>query len=146
MTLKSLLHRPIESLPPEATCVEAARRMRRTNVGAIVVAQDDVPVGIVTDRDLALSIVADERDPARVLLGQVMTPCPAFAYLERSLEHALDTMSELGVRRLPAVDEHGKLVGMLSLDDALLHLAAQLGRAGAAIRRELARTSPAGGG
>lgn len=128
MTIESLLSRPVSALPTSATCAEAARRMRRQNIGSIIVEEDGAPIGIVTDRDLALRVVAEELDPGTVTLGAVMSPFPAFLTTERDLRAALDVMREMHVRRLPAVNGKGRVIGVLSLDDVLIELAEQLGR------------------
>ena len=127
MTIESLLSRPVSTLPSSATCAEAARRMRRENIGSIVIEQDGAPVGIVTDRDLAVRLVAEELAP-NIAVEKIMSPFPAFLTLERDLRAALDVMREMGVRRLPAVNAKGRVVGILSLDDILIELAEQLGK------------------
>ena len=126
MSIERLLSKPVSSLPPTASCTEAARRMRRENIGCVVVMQDGAPVGIVTDRDLTLRVLAEELDPANVTVGDVMTRFPAFLSIERDLGEALRTMREMGVRRLPVNDASGQIAGMLSLDDALIELGTQL--------------------
>lgn len=128
MTIESLLTRPVSTLPSTATCAEAARRMRRQNIGSVVIEEDGAPVGIVTDRDLALRVVAEERDAARVSVAEVMSAFPVFLTPQRDLRTALDVMVEMGVRRLPAVDATGRVIGMLSLDDVLIELAGHLGQ------------------
>jgi signal-transduction protein with cAMP-binding, CBS, and nucleotidyltransferase domain len=128
MTIESLLTRPVSTLPTTATCTEAARRMQRQNIGSVVVEQDGAPVGIVTDRDLAMHIVAEERDPASVTVGAIMSKFPAFLSSQRDVRAALHTMREMGVRRLPAVNTQGRLIGMLSLDDILIELSDQFGQ------------------
>ena len=128
MNIEPLLSRPVAALPSSAPCAEAARRMRRQNVGSIIVEEDGVPIGIVTDRDLALRVVAEELDPGTVTLGAAMSPFPAFLTAERDLRAALDVMREMRVRRLPAVNAKGRVIGMLSLDDVLIELAAQFCR------------------
>jgi len=128
MNIESLLSRPVSALHSSATCAEAARRMRRQNIGSIVVEEDGAPIGIVTDRDLALRVVAEELDPGAVTVGAIMTPFPAFLTAERDLRAALDVMREMHVRRLPAVNAKGRLIGVLSLDDVLIELAEELGR------------------
>jgi CBS domain-containing protein len=128
MTIESLLSRPVSTLPPHATCAEAARRMSRQNIGSVVIEENGAPVGVVTDRDLALRVIAEELDPAGVTVGQVMSPFPAFSNAHRGIHEALDVMLEMGVRRLPAVNAKGTVVGMLSLDDILIELAEELGK------------------
>jgi CBS domain-containing protein len=111
--------------------------MRDENVGAVVVANGREPVGIVTDRDLALRVVAEQRAPSDVLIGAVMSTHPAFLAKRRNLDEVISTMRQLGVRRLPVVDDAGNIDGILSLDDVLMLLARQLGEIGEAVRAEL---------
>lgn len=126
MSIENLLSRPVSTLPPTASCAEAARRLRRENIGCIVVEQDGTAVGIVTDRDLVLRVLAEELDPANITIAEVMTLFPAFLSADRDLGEAIRTMREMGVRRLPVNDGRGRLTGLLSVDDVLVELAAQL--------------------
>lgn len=102
--------------------------MGRQNVGSVVIEKDGAPIGVVTDRDLALRVIAEELDPGRVTVDKIMSPFPAFANVHRGLHEALDVMLEMGVRRLPAINAKGKVIGMLSLDDILIELAEELGK------------------
>lgn len=126
MTIASLLTRPVSTLSTKATCAEAARRMKRQNIGSIVIEHDGAPVGMLTDRDLTLRLVADELDAGSVTVDQVMSAFPVFLTPQRDVRAALDVMVQMGVRRLPAVNAKGRLIGIISLDDILLELAAQL--------------------
>jgi CBS domain-containing protein len=100
--------------------------MRRENIGCVVVEQDGAAIGIVTDRDLVLRVTAEETAPASIPVADVMTRFPAFLSTERDLGEAIRIMREMGVRRLPVSDGRGRIAGMLSLDDVLVELAAQL--------------------
>jgi CBS domain-containing protein len=137
MSLDQLMRRPAVTQPPTASCYDAAELMRDRNVGSIVVVQDGSPQGIVTDRDLVTRIIASKRDAASVPLREVMSPSPIFLYQRRSLWEAIDTMRELGVRRLPVVDNDNRLAGIVSLDDILVHLSRQLAAVGQTVEREL---------
>jgi CBS domain-containing protein len=128
MSIESLLSRPVSTLSSKATCAEAARRMRRQNIGSVVIEEDGAPVGIVTDRDLAVRIVAEELDPSQITVARIMSPFPAFLTPQRDLRSALDVMVQMGVRRLPAVNSKGRVIGIISLDDILIELAGQLGK------------------
>jgi CBS domain-containing protein len=138
-TLENLIQRPVVTLPPNASCVEAARLMGEANVGAIVVADERVPLGVVTDRDLTVRIIGEGRNPREVSLSGVMSRYPAFLSIRRSLDDAVATMRDLGVRRLPIVDDHGHLQGMLTMDDVLAMIGRQIGQLGEAIQREIGR-------
>lgn len=137
MPIEKLIHRPARALPATASCVEGAELMREENIGTVVVARNGEPLGIVTDRDLAVRVVAEHRNPAAVSLGDIMSPYPVFLSSKRSLDDAIATMRDLGVRRLLVVDDHGQLEGVLSLDDILMVFARQLGELGETIQREL---------
>jgi CBS domain-containing protein len=136
MTIESLLTRPVATLSSKATCAEAARRMRRQNIGSVVIEEDGAPIGIVTDRDLAIRLVAEELDAGQVTVDRVMSVFPVFLTPQRDLRAALDAMVEMGVRRLPAVNSKGRVIGILSLDDILIELAGQLSKVQQLIQAE----------
>jgi len=103
---------------------EGARRMVRENVGTLVLLdRDHRPLGLVTDRDLMFHCVAEGRDAAATPLGEIMSAPPVTVREETPIEEALRRMAAGGVRRLLVVDTHGRLVGLLALDDVLALLA-----------------------
>ena len=128
MTIASLLSRPVSTLTPKATCADAARRMRRHNIGSIVIEEDGAPVGILTDRDLTVRVMAEDLDASKVTVDRVMSAFPVFLSPQHDLRSALDVMLEMGVRRLPAVNSRGRMIGIVSLDDILIELADELGK------------------
>jgi len=137
MSIRNLLSAPVQVLPPEATCGDAARLMRDENIGCVVVSDEEQPLGIVTDRDLVLRVIAQGGDSEKFLLRDVMSEDPIFVNVDQALEQVISTMRDLAIRRVPVVDAHGALVGMLSLDDVLLELVDQLGGLAEAVRAEL---------
>jgi CBS domain-containing protein len=137
IAIESLIRRPVKTLPASASCVAAARLMRDENIGSVVVADAREPLGVVTDRDLAIRVLAEARNPEDVRLEEVMSPYPVFLSIRRSLDDAITTMRDLGVRRLPVVDDHGHLEGIVSMDDILALIGRQLGRLGEAVQREI---------
>jgi len=139
MSIESILRRPVCTLPPDALCREAAQLMRDEGVGCVVVAEQRRPLGIVTDRDLAVRVIAAGRAPEKTLLRDVMSGEPVFLASERGLAQVLATMRQQHVRRIPVVDAEGRLEGVLALDDLLPLLADQLGDLAEAIRGELTR-------
>ena len=107
--------------------VDAAQRMRTTHVGAVVVVESKdgrhVPIGIVTDRDIVVSVVAGDPDHLNfMLIGDMMTTDLVLARADDSIESAVRLMQQHGVRRLPLVDAEGGLVGVLTMDDVLKYL------------------------
>jgi CBS domain-containing protein len=135
-SLKPLV-RPVQTLAPADSCLEAARLMRSENIGSVVVTRAGEPLGVVTDRDLAMRVLADAQDPAALRLEEIMSVDPIYISERRSLDEAVATMRDLGVRRLPVVNDKGRLQGIVSLDDILIHVARQIGHLGQAVEREL---------
>lgn len=98
----------------------AAERMKAENVGTLLVVDADrKPIGILTDRDLALRVVAGGLDARKTKVGDVMSAHPRWVSETAAIEDAVATMRGLAVRRLPVVDDAGRLVGIVSIDDVL---------------------------
>ena len=111
--------------------------MRAAGVGSVIVSEDLRPLGIVTDRDLVTRVMAEEAHAEAVELYEIMSPKPVFVARTQEPEHALEVMKDLGIRRLPVVDEAQQLIGVVSLDDLLVFLADQLGSAAQTIRKAM---------
>jgi len=131
--------KPVVTISAKATVREAARLMREKKVGALVVLGSATPAGILTDRDIAIGVVADGRDPAGVSVGEVMHRNPAVIRENQGLFDAARIFGDKGVRRLPVVDRRGKLVGIIALDDLLMLLGSEMGFVASALSRELGR-------
>jgi CBS domain-containing protein len=112
--------------------------MATRHVGTLVVVNDEKqPIGILTDRDLALRVVGHGRDPFGTTIADVMTANPKAIPEETPIEDTLDHMRIHGVRRLPVVGQNGRLVGIVSLDDILTLLADELRQASKLLERSL---------
>jgi CBS domain-containing protein len=108
----------------EETVRAVTRRMAKADVGTVVVVGDGRrPVGVLTDRDVTLRCVAEERDPDTTAVGSVMSAPPACIDESTPIESALSRMAAEKVRRLVVVDSAQSLVGILALDDVLELLA-----------------------
>jgi CBS domain-containing protein len=101
---------------PDMTAADAAGLMARLDVGVIPVAEGDDLLGLVTDRDLVVRVVADRRDPSEVTLGEILTKSPVTVTPDMKVSEARDLMAEHQVRRLPVVKAE-KLVGIISMGD-----------------------------
>jgi CBS domain-containing protein len=118
---------------------EAALQMKESDVGSVVVLDSDGDVaGIVTDRDVAIRLVADKLPAATTPVDDIMTSMPFCVGRGMDVEQALKKMEVHGVRRIPVLDEKDELIGVVSLDDILIHLGKTLGVAAALIRAEVA--------
>ena len=105
---------------PEDMVSRAAKLMKVGNIGAIPVVEGEQNrklVGIVTDRDLALHIVAEGRDPRSTKVGAVMTGNVVTCMADDDLQKALDAMAEHQLRRIPVVDAANQLVGIIAQAD-----------------------------
>jgi CBS domain-containing protein len=115
--------------------------MRKYHVGSLVIA-DEVggkrrPVGVVTDRDIVLAVVAPGLDAATILLGDIMGPELVTVREDAGVAECIELMRLKGVRRLPVVDADGALVGVLAADDLIALLAEEMsGLAGMVSREE----------
>jgi len=100
---------------------EAARLMRQHHTGNLVVVDEmdarRAPAGIVTDRDIVIHALASERDLATTRVADIMSAQVVIAEVSETVAAAMERMRTHGVRRLPLVDRHGALVGIVTLDD-----------------------------
>ena len=118
----------------------AAQRMHDRNVGTLIVANAQrKAIGIVTDRDLAVRVVAKGRNPVETTVGEVMTTDLKTVEEQTSLEDALRIMRSGPFRRVPVTDSGGTLVGLLSVDDVLDLLRQEFHEIGPLLERESPR-------
>lgn len=113
------------TLTSAATVAEAAKLMAERHMGAVMVVDRDRLVGIVTERDIAVRVVAAGRDPGKTKLAAVMTPDPDTLKPSDTVRAALDLMAKGGYRHLP-VKRGQKLVGMVSIRDLYRSVVDQL--------------------
>ena len=121
----------------------AAQLMREQHVGYLVVVQPNPadgsskPIGVLTDRDIVIGVVAKQVDPRALRVGDLMSRQPVVADENSTIESALKDMRRIGVRRLPVVGRAGQLVGVLSLDEVLDTLSAEMAAVSGSIRNEI---------
>jgi CBS domain-containing protein len=119
---------------------QAAILMREQHVGDLIVVEPRggavLPIGILTDRDIVVGVIAKGIAPAAVTVGDTMTRDLLTIREDASLEFALREMRRYGVRRAPVVRANGDLVGVIAVDDVLQHLAGQLSRLADLLRLE----------
>jgi CBS domain-containing protein len=114
--------------------------MRQHHVGDIVVVDTlsgrRVPTGIITDRDIAISVVATKLDPAVFTLGDLVTRELVTARSDQGVFESIQQMRTAGIRRMPVVDNDGNLVGIVAVDDLIQLLGEELGELAKLISRE----------
>ena len=130
MTLKTIYNREVLIAQKYDTLVEAAKLMREYQVGSIVVVEEQngvrYPVGLLTDRDLVIEVIAKEVDINSVTLGDVMYRDIMLGKENDDVNETIKIMRQKGIRRLPVVDDNGALVGIVTLDDLIDLIAEQL--------------------
>ena len=130
MSIGNVCNREVVVVSRQDSIVEVARLMREYHVGdVVVVAQKEeqkVPVGILTDRDLVVELVAEDVDLTAFNVGDAMSTDLLTAHENEDVIETVKWMRSKGVRRVPVVNDQGGLVGILSVDDVIELLAGQL--------------------
>lgn len=130
MTIGTICNREVITVQRDATVLHAAVLMRQHHVGDVVVIENrknkTVPIGIVTDRDIVVELVATELDCKVITVGDIIITKLIVVKDSAGVFEAIQLMANKGVRRLPVVDDDGGLVGIITLDDLLLLLSKEL--------------------
>ncbi|MFX0546756.1 CBS domain-containing protein [Roseovarius sp. S1116L3] len=133
MKISDAMHGPAEWVEVDTPVSEIAARMAKEDIGAVMVGQNDKLVGMITDRDLALRVVAKGLDAKSLKAEEVMSKGVIYCRTEETVEDAIHLMDQKKIRRLPVLDDDKRMVGMLSLGDVAhsvpLQLAGELTRA-----------------
>jgi len=119
--LKEIMTHQVEVIPPDASLEKAAERMKTHDVGAIPVCENDHLVGMVTDRDIVVRIVADGGDPKVAKVRDAMTPDIEYCFEDDSVQEVARKMAETGIRRLVVLNRQERLVGIVSLGNLAVH-------------------------
>ena len=135
MTVRDIAITGIETAGPDTTAEALALTMDEKDVGSVVIESEMEPVGIVTDRDLAVRVLAADRDPAAVTAEDIMTETPVTVPAEAGILELTNAMCRHAVRRVPVVDADG-LFGIVTLDDVMVLLSAELDNLGNVIEME----------
>lgn len=140
MKVGEVCNREVTVMDRSESVHEAVVLMRQNHVGDVVVTENrdgnPVPVGILTDRDVLIEVVAKGVAPENLLVGDVMSFDLLTVREEETENEAIARMRAKGVRRAPVVDAQGSLVGIVSIDDLLEVLAEELSNIAALISRE----------
>ncbi|MEO8418075.1 MAG: CBS domain-containing protein [Methylophilaceae bacterium] len=140
MSIGEICNREVIIVQRDDTVLQAAKLMRQHHVGDLLAVEERdgrrVPVGIVTDRDLVVEIIAPELDAAVITVGDIMVTKLATVKESSGVFEAIQYMRSKGIRRLPVVDDDGALVGIVTLDDLLVLLANELGALARLVERE----------
>lgn len=143
MLVKDICTLDAVSCGRDTNILEAARLMRLHHTGDLIIVDDPqgdrTPVGIVTDRDIVVEVLAAERDPATTRVSGIMPARLVIASGAEDVAEAVERMRLHGVRRLPVVDHDGSLLGIVTLDDILTLHAEQAATLAAIVAKEQTR-------
>jgi CBS domain-containing protein len=144
MTIGEICTRETVITTRETTVAAAARLMRQHHVGTLVVVDQvnggkHVPVGIVTDRDAVVEVMATGLDPNAITVGDIMDQELVTARESEGVLETMQIMRYKGVRRLPIVGKAGELIGIVSIDDLLEVLAEEFSELAKIFAREQTR-------
>jgi CBS domain-containing protein len=117
MMVRDVMTRSVETVMPDTTIADVARRMRDLDVGSLPVYDGARLMGIVTDRDLSVRATAAAKDPNSTQVREVMSPELAWVFEDDSADTAAKVMRERQIRRLPVLDRSDRLVGVVALAD-----------------------------
>jgi len=106
----------VTKLPASASVADAARKMREEDIGAVVIEDERGGVCLVTDRDIAIRVVAESMDPKQTRLGDVCSRDVVSVSPDDDADRAVEIMRQRAIRRIPVVDA-GRVVGIVSLGD-----------------------------
>lgn len=136
MTLEGVALPGVETAGPDTSVEVLAHQMADGNVGSVIITEDDVPVGIVTARDLVVHCIEPGADLSKMTASDVMTPDPLTMHRDQGLFELTRTLCREQVRRMPIVDDDGEVVGIVTLEDLIALLIAELGDLACVINAE----------
>jgi len=131
MKIGEVCKRSVITVAKDASILEVVRKMREHHIGDVIVTEcaetSEKPLGVVTDRDIVVELLAEEVELGKVTAGDVMSSTLVTAPHNADLFETLRFMGLKGVRRVPVLDDHGGLYGVLSVDDIMSVLTKELG-------------------
>ncbi|MDD1730013.1 MAG: CBS domain-containing protein [Methanospirillum sp.] len=138
MTIYTVCKTNVVSVSPHTSISFVSDLMKEKNIGCVIITEDHKPVGIVTDRDIALRGTLKSEENTTTPVSTIMTPDVQTIRKDTGIFDAVQVMKSSKVRRLPVVDMGGRLVGLITVDDIIRLLARELGE----IARVIGNESP----
>lgn len=129
MQIKEVMTEEVDFVAPETQVLEIARKMRESDIGSTPVVENDRLIGMVTDRDIVLRIVADGQDARTATARSAMSPKILYCFDDQTVDEVLQNMGHNQIRRLPVVNRAKRLVGVVSLGDLVKAAEAKAGAA-----------------
>ena len=139
MSLQHFCQKPVVKISSENSISEACRRLMESNVRCLIVENNGKLCGILTDRDIALKVTGEQREPGTTKVAEVMTRDPVRISVDKDLQHLTSLMHAFHVRRVPVVDGYDTTLGIITLDDIIALLGDEMSEIGKAISEEFPR-------
>ena len=117
MKITEAMHRQADWASADTPVSEIAKIMAKDDIGAVPIGKNNKLIGMITDRDIALRVVAQGREPSKTSAEDIMTKGIVYCRTNETVEDAIHLMDQKKIRRLPVIDDKKRLVGMLSLGD-----------------------------
>jgi CBS domain-containing protein len=136
MSLLNFCHKPVVKISPQNSILEACQMLKENNVGCLVVESQGKLCGILTDRDIALKVTGEEKEPRTTRVAEVMTRDPIRISVDKDLRQLTSLMHTFNVRRIPVVDGYDTIVGIITLDDLIALLGEEMSEIGKAVSEE----------
>jgi CBS domain-containing protein len=145
MSVGEFCNREVIVIEKQESVFDAAKLMRHQHVGDVVVIEKqggrNVPVGMLTDRDIVIEVIAEDVEPASVTIGDIMSQDLLTVGEQDDLLETIKLMRARGIRRMPVVDDEGGLVGILTVDDVLELITEQMSDLVVLVTKERLRES-----
>ena len=133
MSLENFCRKPVIKISLEKNVAQACRMMEENNIGCLIAEDNGKLCGIITDRDIALKVAGALRDPEKTWVKDIMTPDPIRISVNKDLHHLTSLMHAFHVRRVPIVNGHDTIVGIITLDDIIALIANEMSEIGKAL-------------
>ena len=120
MHIQDVMTADVSFVGPDTPILEIARKMRDGDIGSAPVVEDERLVGMVTDRDIVVRVIAEGGDVRTKTARDAMSPGVLYCFADQTVESVLESMGDQQIRRLPVIDRDKRLVGVVSLGDLAL--------------------------
>jgi CBS domain-containing protein len=130
MSLRAFCHKRVVTISPERSIAEACWVMKDKNIGCLVVENHGKLCGILTDRDIALKVTGEDKEPLTTMVEEVMTRDPVRISVTRNVQDLVSLMHAQHVRRVPIVDGLDTVLGMVTMDDLIALLGDEMSELG----------------
>ena len=139
MSLQTFCGKRLVTISPERSIAEACWLMKQKNVGCLIAEHQGKLCGIITDRDIALKVTGEEKDPLTTMVQEIMTSDPVRISVDKDLPELVSLMHSRHVRRVPIVDGAELTLGIVTLDDLIALFGYEMSEIGKAISEEVAQ-------